>query len=73
VTVSGTGVRFIGLSNNAAPVHRKFTLDSATGEAIELYRNCERYVTVSGFVADLDVSGARPARRFLRQAAGPVR
>ena len=53
VTVSGTGVRFIGLSNNAAPVHRKFTLDPATGEAIELYRNCERYITVSGFVADL--------------------
>ena len=53
VTVSGTGVRFIGLSENAVPVHRKFTLDSATGEAIELYRNCERYITVSGFVADL--------------------
>ena len=35
------------------PVHRKFTLDPATGEAIELYRNCERYITVSGFVADL--------------------
>ena len=53
VTVSGTGVRFIGLSNNAAPVHRKFTLNPTTGEAIELYRNCERYITVSGFVADL--------------------
>jgi hypothetical protein len=53
VTVSGTGVRFIGLSNNATPVHRKFVLDSSTGEAIELYRNCERYITVSGFVADL--------------------
>jgi hypothetical protein len=53
VTVSGTGVRFIGLSNNAAAVHRKFSLDPATGEAIELYRNCERYITISGFVADL--------------------
>ena len=53
VTVSGTGVRFIGLSENAVPVHRKFTLDPATGEAIEFYRNCERYITISGFVADL--------------------
>jgi putative DNA primase/helicase len=53
VTVSGTGVRFIGLSNNAEEIHRKYTLNPATGEAIELYRNCARYITVSGLITDL--------------------
>jgi len=53
VTVSGTGVRFIGLSNDAEAIHRKYTLDPATGEAIELYRNCARYITISGLTADL--------------------
>jgi putative DNA primase/helicase len=53
ITVSGTGVRFIGLSNNAEEVHRRYTLDPATGETIELYRNCARYITVSGLITDL--------------------
>jgi hypothetical protein len=53
VTVSGTGIRFIGLSNNAEEIHRKYTLDPTTGEAIELYRNCARYITVSGLITDL--------------------
>ncbi len=53
VTVSGTGIRFIGLANNAGEIHRRYTLDQATGEAIELYRNCARYITISGLTADL--------------------
>jgi transposase len=40
-------------ANNAEEIHRKYTLDAATGEAIELYRNCTRYITVSGLTADL--------------------
>ena len=47
VTVSGTGLRFIGLSQGNE-LHRKFILDKASGAGIELYRNCARYITISG-------------------------
>jgi hypothetical protein len=47
VTVSGEGLRFIGLSQSCEELHRKLTLDK-NGEAIELYRNCARYITISG-------------------------
>jgi hypothetical protein len=46
-TVSGTGLRFIGIAHGAE-IHRKFTFDRQTGAGIELYRNCTRYITVSG-------------------------
>jgi hypothetical protein len=49
VTVSGGGLRFIGSSSSSyAELHRKFTLDRHTGAGIELYRNCARYITISG-------------------------
>jgi predicted P-loop ATPase len=47
VTVSGCGLRFIGLSSGGE-LHRKFTFDRSNGAGIELYRNCARYITVSG-------------------------
>ena len=48
VTVSGCGLRFIGLSHQAAELHRKFKFHQTSGEALELYRNCARYITISG-------------------------
>jgi primase-polymerase (primpol)-like protein len=49
VTVSGTGLRFIGLVPNAASeLHRKITFNRKNGAGIELYRNCARYITISG-------------------------
>ena len=47
VTVSGRGLRFIGLSQGSE-LHRKFTFNRASGAGIELYRNCARYITISG-------------------------
>jgi hypothetical protein len=58
VTVSGTGLRFIGLVPNAASeLHRKITVNRKNGAGIELYRNCARYITISsmqsGFCEDM--------------------
>jgi hypothetical protein len=47
VTVSGRGLRLIGLSSGGE-LHRKFTFNRKTGAGIELYRNCARYITISG-------------------------
>ena len=47
ITVSGCGLRFIGLSQGNK-LHRKFTFNRKSGAGIELYRNCARYITVSG-------------------------
>jgi hypothetical protein len=47
VTVSGCGLRFIGLSQGNE-LHRKFTFNRKNGAGIELYRNCARYITISG-------------------------
>jgi predicted P-loop ATPase len=47
VTVSGGGLRFIGLSTGGE-LHRKFTLNRKSGAGVELYRNCARYITISG-------------------------
>jgi hypothetical protein len=47
VTVSGCGLRFIGLASGSE-IHRKFTFDHATGAAIEVYRSCARFITISG-------------------------
>jgi hypothetical protein len=46
ITPSGTGYRIIGRAVGA-PVQRKFTLDRKTKAAIEIYRNTERYITIS--------------------------
>jgi hypothetical protein len=47
ITVSGRGLRFIGLSQGDE-LHRKFTFNRKSGAGIELYRNCARYITISG-------------------------
>ena len=48
VTVSGTGLRIIGIACGAA-VHRKFNLKADRERAaIEVYRGAVRYITVSG-------------------------
>jgi hypothetical protein len=46
-TVSGTGARIIGLSDGDE-LHRKITVDRKSGCAVEFYRDCARYITVSG-------------------------
>jgi hypothetical protein len=46
-TVSGAGARIIGLSAGAE-LHRRITIDAATDCAIEFYRDCTRFITVSG-------------------------
>jgi phage/plasmid primase-like uncharacterized protein len=46
LTVSGTGARLIGISSGGEKVHRRFALDGDAG--IELFRNAERFITVSG-------------------------
>ena len=48
VTPSGEGLRIIGLGEGEK-VHRKFKIsDEREGAAIEIYRSCERYITVTG-------------------------
>ena len=47
VTPSGTGIRIIGTASGPA-LHRKFSVPNANGMSIEIYRNAERYITVSG-------------------------
>src|SRR6516225_597092 len=47
ITVSGCGLRFIGLSQGGE-LHRKFTFNRKNGAGIELYRNTARYITISG-------------------------
>src|SRR5262245_45075529 len=47
ITVSGQGLRIIGRASGPE-THRKFTFDRKTGAGIEIYRNCARYITVSG-------------------------
>jgi hypothetical protein len=46
VTVSGCGLRFIGLAAQNNKLHRKFSFGNDAG--VELFRNCERFITVSG-------------------------
>jgi hypothetical protein len=47
ITVSGTGLRFIGRAAGG-DLQRKFSFNRRTGAGIELYRNTPRYITVSG-------------------------
>jgi len=46
VTPSGAGYRVIGRAAGAV-LHRRFNLDPKNGAAVELYRGCERYITVT--------------------------
>jgi hypothetical protein len=49
ITVSGNGLRFIGLSQGGCgELHRKLTFDRNSGAGIELYRNTARFITISG-------------------------
>jgi hypothetical protein len=48
VTPSGEGLRIIGLGSGDK-LHRKWKVDDAReGAAIEIYRGCERYITITG-------------------------
>jgi hypothetical protein len=48
VTPSGEGLRIIGIGNGNK-LHRKWKIEGAReGAAIEVYRGCERYITVTG-------------------------
>jgi hypothetical protein len=49
-TVSGTGLRLIGRTEGGY-LQRRFNNGNGTG--IEVYRNCPRYITVSGFEPEL--------------------
>jgi hypothetical protein len=46
-TVSGTGARIIGLSCGGE-LHRRIFVNRKNNCAIEFYRNCGRYITISG-------------------------
>jgi hypothetical protein len=46
-TVSGTGLRIIGLAQGST-IHRRFTFKRDTGAGLELYRDTPRYITISG-------------------------
>ena len=47
ITPSGTGLRIIG-KGNGAKVHRKQAVPGANGMTVEAYRNCERFISVTG-------------------------
>jgi primase-polymerase (primpol)-like protein len=48
VTVSGTGLRLLFTSTTSAKVHRKQAIPGANGATAETYRNCERFIVVTG-------------------------
>ena len=47
VTPERDRIRIIGTASGPA-LHRKFSVPKASGMSIEIYRNAERYITVSG-------------------------
>jgi hypothetical protein len=47
VTPSRTGVRIIGIASGPA-LHRKFAVPRANGVSVEIYRNAQRYITITG-------------------------
>lgn len=51
VTVSGTGLRIIGTGSDRH-MHTKKTKVNGSAVSIEAYRNCERYITLSGLQLD---------------------
>jgi putative DNA primase/helicase len=54
-TVSGAGARIIGIARGSK-LHKKINL-SPNGCAVEFYRHCERYITISGFQISGDYPG----------------
>ena len=47
ITVSGTGLRIIGIANGPE-THRRFNIAGREGAGVEVYRRATRYITVSG-------------------------
>lgn len=47
ITPSGKGIRIIG-KTSGPKVQRKFPVPGANGVSVELYRDCERFIAVSG-------------------------
>jgi P4 family phage/plasmid primase-like protien len=73
-TVSGTGLRIIGLVDGGQ-LHKK--LNTADGGSVELYRHAERYITVTGLqsgscteLQDIDELIDRAYERFKKDSAG---
>jgi hypothetical protein len=54
-TVSGTGARIIGIAHGGE-LHRKIEINRKNGCAVEFYRHCARFITISG----LQISGDYP-------------
>ena len=55
-TVSGTGARIIGITGGGE-LHKKINVNRKTGCAVEFYRDCARYITISGFQISGDYPG----------------
>jgi hypothetical protein len=55
-TVSGTGARIIGIAHGSE-LAKRINISRKTGCAIEFYRNCARYITISGFQISDDYPG----------------
>jgi putative DNA primase/helicase len=64
VTVSGGGLRIIIRRAVGPKLHRKFIFDRRTGAGVELYRDAERFITVSGLEIG-DCNELPPADAFL--------
>src|SRR5262245_42286789 len=47
VTVSGAGLRIIGIANGPE-THRRFNIAGRKGAGVEVYRHATRYITISG-------------------------
>jgi hypothetical protein len=54
-TVSGTGARIIGIAHGSE-LHRKIEINRKNGCAVEFYRHCTRFITISG----MQISGDYP-------------
>jgi hypothetical protein len=55
-TVSGTGARIIGIAHGSE-LAKRINISRKTGCAIEFYRNCARYITISAFQISDDYPG----------------
>jgi putative DNA primase/helicase len=51
VTPSGSGIRILGTASGPH-LHRKFSVPGADGLSVEIYRDAERYITVTGLQID---------------------
>ncbi|WP_245471646.1 VapE domain-containing protein [Bradyrhizobium nanningense] len=62
-TVSGTGARIIGIARDNE-LHRQFKLNTATDCAVEFYRHCTRYITISAEQIASDYPGLPEAKEL---------